>query len=263
MLQRYVSGDLTHFVGASLRPDENTQYALLRDIIRGGVLRNPRFGDGFAFGLSPVADDLGESLSAPVVCFCDLPVADLVIHLAKYGRFGIAFRKEFLIRQGANPVFYVVKQASSQPMFSHVFHYDRPAVERGANQPPNVTIHGPQPWYRLFEFWKYALVRMLAYAEEPAPGTSTTVTGYEFMHGSWWADATEFLSLYIFGYVKYVDAPLKDDDPKNFYMEREWRVLRRVNFQRSDISRVLLPEPFAKRFRSDFPDFAAEVLFLP
>ncbi len=54
---------------------------------------------------------------------------------------------------------------------------------------------------------------------------------YELMQGPWWGDYQEFFSLYVFGYVKYTDAGLPDDDKRNFYMEHEWRVLNGVTFR--------------------------------
>ena len=44
-----------------------------------------------------------------MVCFCDIPVADLPFHSQKYSPFGIAFKKSFLVKQGAAPVIYVPK----------------------------------------------------------------------------------------------------------------------------------------------------------
>ena len=44
----------------------------------------------------------------PVVCFCDIPVSDFAIHTTKYGCFGVAFSKQYLLgRKGAAPVHYV------------------------------------------------------------------------------------------------------------------------------------------------------------
>jgi hypothetical protein len=258
MQQRYVSKELTHFVAASLRPNEEAQYSLFRAILRSGMLRNPSFGNGFGYALSPVANDLGESLSAPVVCFCDIPVEDLQLHSTKYGRFGIAFRKEDLVRKGATPVFYVVKDAPSLPVLNHMFSYDRPLTERGQWSPPVAAVFRPRARYDLFELWKYASLRMSLQASSGEPQTST----YEFMQGPWWSDYQEFFSLYMFGYVKYMDVGLPEDDPRNFYMEREWRVLNGVSFQLDDVARILIPEAFARTFRADFPEYFGQLSFV-
>jgi hypothetical protein len=258
MQQRYVSKELTHFVGASLRPNEEAQYALFRDILRSGKLRNPSFGDGFGYALSPVANDLGESLSAPVVCFCDIPVDDLQLHSAKYGRFGLSFRKEHLVQKGATPVFYVVKAAPTLPVLGHMFSYDRPLAERGEWSPPTSAVFAPRSRYDLFELWKYASMRMAMEASSSGQQHST----YDFMQGPWWSDYQEFFSLYVFGYVKFMDAGLADDDARNFYMEREWRVLNGVTFELDDVVRVLIPEAFARTFRVDFPEYFGQVSFI-
>jgi hypothetical protein len=34
-------------------------------------------------------------------CFCDIPIGHLEFHARKYGRFGLAFHRSFLIRAGA------------------------------------------------------------------------------------------------------------------------------------------------------------------
>ena len=41
------------------------------------------------------------------MCFCDIPVGDLGLHMRKYSPFGLAFKKDFFAEQGALPVFYV------------------------------------------------------------------------------------------------------------------------------------------------------------
>ena len=257
MQQRYVSQELTHFIGASLQPNEDAQYQLMRDVLRSGLLRNPKFGDGFGYGISPVADSLGESLSAPVVCFCDIPLEHFQIHITKYGRFGLAFRKEFLVACGATPVFYVAKPAVTLPVLTAMFNFDRPAHERGPRR-DQAALFEAKPRYVYFELWKQAATRMWFEISSRAPGTES----YEFMQGGWWTDYFEFMNLYIFGYLKYMDVGLADDDPNNFYMEREWRVLNEVRFKLDDVRRVLIPERFSRTFRQDFPAYFGQVSFL-
>jgi hypothetical protein len=64
---------------------------------------------------------------------------------------------------------------------------------------------------------------------------------------------------YVHGLTKVFDPKLADNDPKNFYMEREWRVIGSVHFKSADVSRVLVPIGFGDRFRKDAPTFAGEI----
>jgi len=109
--QSYVSKELTHFVGRKLaeagRFDE--QYKLLIDILNDGLLladpknRNqlsPKTtGKPFVLNIDEsvnesVTDDVFQPAYKPlVVCYCDIPVDYLGIHMNKYGYFGLSFRK--------------------------------------------------------------------------------------------------------------------------------------------------------------------------
>ena len=43
-----------------------------------------------------------------------------------------------------------------------------------------------------------------------------------------------------FEYVKVFDESLSDDDPDNYYMEREWRCTHNIEFRLSDIKKIYL-----------------------
>jgi hypothetical protein len=87
---------------------EDAQYTLLLAILRSGELLTPNGpGDSRSFD-TPLFSETGEErYRQSVICFCDIPEADLTIHMTKYGRFGLAFTKEFLTQRGARPVYYV------------------------------------------------------------------------------------------------------------------------------------------------------------
>src|SRR4029077_14814674 len=57
------------------------------------------------------SDSLRDMFNPSVVSFCEIPVGDVGIHMSKYGPFGIAFSREFLLNQGANPVLYLAEDA--------------------------------------------------------------------------------------------------------------------------------------------------------
>jgi hypothetical protein len=66
----------------------------------------------------------------------------------------------------------------------------------------------------------------------------------------------------VFAFVKCFDETRADDDNENYYMEREWRVLGDVAFSLEDVSRVILPEEFAKRCRADVLGYYKQVTFI-
>jgi hypothetical protein len=92
--QRYVSRELTHFVGSACCSDEE-RYALLTKILTEGCLRHPdlpsRTDRDVNVRIAHVdfePRDLASSNKAfwgTFVCFCDIPLADLPLHMAKYG----------------------------------------------------------------------------------------------------------------------------------------------------------------------------------
>lgn len=128
-LQRYVSEELTHFVGRGKTEEE--QYSVLVDGILGsGWLRHSPGNEvpgpaevlesgGVSLSIAPNDPDIspGELYRPQVVCFCDIPVSDLELHVRKDSPFGLSFLKPFLIGKGASPVFYVAKNSPALKMF--------------------------------------------------------------------------------------------------------------------------------------------------
>ncbi len=47
----------------------------------------------------------------PVVCFCDIPLSQLMSHINTYGKYGLGMSKEWGIRKGLNPVIYFNKNS--------------------------------------------------------------------------------------------------------------------------------------------------------
>lgn len=61
--------------------------------------------------------------------------------------------------------------------------------------------------------------------------------------------------LRVLSFLKSYDGMLPFDDPKNYYMEREWRALGRVRFNKQDIQSVCMPLSYKEKFLLDFPDY--------
>jgi hypothetical protein len=71
-----------------------------------------------------------------------------------------------------------------------------------------------------------------------------------------------FLTTRVFCYLKFFDARLPPDDERNYYMERESRIMGGVSFSLSDVTRVLLKEEYSPRLREDVPDDHGQISFL-
>jgi hypothetical protein len=115
----YTSDELTHFVGRRCPTDDERCYNLLLKILQEGRLKAGGIpGAGGEAASGPMLSITGPgkisdatAIRGQIVCFCDIPLSGLGLHVKKYGCFGVAFRKPFLVTRGANPVFYVVKDS--------------------------------------------------------------------------------------------------------------------------------------------------------
>jgi hypothetical protein len=76
--QRYISNDLSHFVGRDLLEDPQAQYERLKAILHEGKLRRPRRSDEQEGTIYAVHVDAEGSISrnemyfGTAVCFCDI-----------------------------------------------------------------------------------------------------------------------------------------------------------------------------------------------
>lgn len=271
--QRYVSDELTHFVGGRL-PTDDARYELLLHIVRSGVLKAPGLSD-VTIEHTPdgprttvrhtitVNDDKvlssNEKYCASIVCFADIPVDDLQLHITKYGPFGISFAKRFLVARGANPVFYVASQSSTNvrnPLANDPLNADQLIASSRAHRNRGHWENFTRA--ELFDAAERVHQEVLPLFPRWDPVRRTTVTTrltseQELLR--------QFLSTHLFAYIKFFDPELADDDPQNFYMEREWRVVEPVSFVVGDVRRVLIPEAFASRLRHDIPEYEGQVTF--
>lgn len=236
-LQRYVSDELTHFVGRGLRaqPDaEDRQYELLVNILRSGQLGTDKTKHTAYADASKFSEN--EYYKPNVVCFSDIPVPDLVIHMGKFSRFGLAFRKAFLVAKGANPVFYLPRQAQ---------------IETSPGRQVDLASHFDQRHQMILSLFR----NLPTMGDGDMPSLAPSLSNQQVN------DLLGFLVFHFFSLCKSYDAGLAADDPANYYMEREWRVFGSLDFDVQEVSRVIFPEHFAKRFRQDLPEYYGEIIF--
>lgn len=231
---RYVSADLVHFVGRSAPSDDEAFHRLVT-IIKGGWLLSPAargIGD-FSEESEQLSLTTAESLSSndryvpSMVCFADIPRRALAIHVGKYRRFGLAFNKRYLIAKGVRPVYYVPTTARTQPLAK----YD------------SVT-----------EDWD-EIAHIVGLEIDPRFGgtTRTGEDGDPEVGANPAERISDWLAGEVFAFVKFFDPSLAPDDPDNFYMEREWRTVRNVQFGLEDIACAYVAPGYADLLRRDAP----------
>jgi hypothetical protein len=242
----YVSDELTHFVGRSL-PDDQSRYGLLHKILCSRWLKashRDQLGPGFV-GQSDSGKALSgnDAIKCTSVCFCDIPVTTLGIHMKKYSSFGVAFAKRLMLHSGATPVHYIARNARHRGVgigpktVGDWFDQLRKEIQNFAHDLGSYTaLHDGSP-------------RFLSKLSPPG-----TPLGHRLM-GQFSALQSD-LEFLVFGQLKFFTVGLARDDPDNFYMEREWRVPEGFAFGLDDIARVIVPQEFADQLRSDMPDYS-------
>jgi len=258
-MQRYISKELTHFVGGNLREikDEEQrfekQYKILIKIIHEKCISSPphsslQLPEGMKYNqtYSPKRISGHHKFSSNdmiipnIVCFCDIPLGDLGVHINKYSPFGLSFKKSFLIERGANPILYVEKNSAI---------YYKSILEGKSRD--STRLEYLNEMINLFGDNCFPPLKYLRTKDR------TPIIGPP--REECWFIAEFVLDLLC--YVKLFDASKMDNDEDNFYMEREWRTLYDVYFEINDIYRIILPSAFNKRFRNDVPEYTGQITF--
>jgi hypothetical protein len=238
-LQRYVSTELTHFVGRTCK-DDDSRYEVLKAILCSGKLEPRRRAPlsspgGYSFGMRGNTKlSSNKVYDAEVVCFCDIPVEDFEVHMRKYSRFGLAFGKSFLVRKEANPGIHGKRFGSRRVTragsFDAFFEAFRKAYDELFQW---VAINGSNR--------KHVPKKLVRVLEE-------MMKQKHFLND-------------LFSYFKFFDSKRAEASELNFYMEREWRIRGTLEFHLDDVRRVILPENYARRFRNEFQEFWGQITF--
>lgn len=247
--QRYISNELTHFVGRKEKTP-NKQYERLLKILNEGKLIHDLTDKimGISASAEPTSGVLirvrpnaklsnNEMFNPEMVCFCDIPVEDLNIHIQKYSPFGLSFEKNFIVQHGGAPVYYIPKEAAVKiEILARVGH------NKG-------------------ELFNKIVPKLCAYfnidyktIQSPSNTDSSSIST-KLLLGS-------FLDLHILSYLQFFDHNLPDDHEKNYYFEREWRIVGKLKFKISDVKRIFMPGRYSEQFRKDFPHYYGQLTFV-
>ena len=228
MSQQYIAKELIHFT---------KKYEMLLDILNGRVLlggpdieESRRGGIYFSFNYR---EDISQDKMIEVnkVCFSDIPERQTDIHKKKYGHFGIAFDKDFIVRQGGIPKHYIPLNATIN--------------SRWANEAETTKSFFDRMTKELYNYFNDLISESF---EDP---DEVKRKKYQRLH--------DFCMIHIYPYYKFFDHTLPNEDRYNYYFEREWCVVGSVKFKLGDIKKVLLPKEDETRFREESPDYKGPV----
>lgn len=230
----YVSDDLVHFVGSHQPANAGVNWNTLKAILDSGEIRAGRASESGipGFQATTLTRNLHRPLSsndrylASVACFADIPEDQLSVHTGKYGRFGLALSKQYLIPRGVRPVTYLPRGAGTG-VFAR-----RPNVE--------------DEWDEMAPLIEQKVFRLFG-------GNAGDANEEEQVRIDDWVEFG------VLAYVKFFDPALSEADPDNYYMEREWRSTTAIPFTITDVTTLYVPDGFARTVAVELPAFTGRV----
>lgn len=262
MDQRYVSNELTHFVGKNESSDD-WRFALLVTILKSGVLRAPPLTTDPAVELTAQTVVGGTSFSgrdmyrSSVVCFCDIPLADLNLHMNKYSRFGVSFTKHTLLQKGANPVFYVATDSlvrEQLPSARDIDWQGKPTEEYARREYLDRLID-------VLHARRQQLFSRLARSCSVPDNDPQKLSDDDFNLLMQLEVLLRSVDKHFLSFCVPFTAACPDEHRDNYYFEREWRALGSITFTLRDVHRIFLPSQWANALREKVPEYCGQIHF--
>ena len=264
----YTSNKLIHFAGRSLQTDKE-RFELLIKIIRGGKLfanisnpDRPQVSTSTNYN-GERAGEIFEKIDC--VCFCDIPDNALEIHTKKYSKFGIGFNRHYIASKGAHPVMYIPMNYNIKEIYETLDlpkkpkdYFNKLSKRHNSMMLFLIILNQLYPYstsinpLRLQGFEKH-----LSYVQPDLINDILQGKSHEILVAQQSA-ITDLLA-----YIKLFDETLDPNDEDNYYMEREWRILKSVEFNISNMESIYLPsKEYEEKFINIFPDYKGEFYIL-
>jgi len=231
----YTSSHLYHLVGSKTPMDDEANWATLCLVLDAKCIsywpHDPQCRATVAYTVhleEPL--ESGKLVVPEMTCFADIPEDSLGVHVGKYGRFGVSFDRRFLSRYGARPVTYVPMASDDYlGIAGKTLLRDIEAIYRGFRDHQQ-QVGANQGARR---------TRTLGQVPQGEHDVLRAVKGVL---------EKDFLA-----FIKPFNVELPPNDPHNFYMEREWRLMGNLKFQHTDIMQVCVAAGYAGKLRSRYP----------
>lgn len=96
------TSDLSQNISSNTLFHFTKSFAILKNIIKKGfkITYVPEV-------IKKIHEDKLLYYIAPMICFCDIPLGGVKVHLQRYGNYGLGIHKNFCKHEKINPVFYI------------------------------------------------------------------------------------------------------------------------------------------------------------
>ena len=234
----YTSDHLYHFVGRKHPEDHDKNFNILCSILSSKCVsrnKDDTSWGSISYRFDPNGSLRDESFVMPnITCYAEIPKDGLGIHISKYGRFGIGIQKYWIAYFAGRPVTYIPMYSSdSTGIKGSTFLDDVQAITSGYRKHIYETL-GPTAVERTTR-------------REPESPNDANKQLYDLV-------AREFLA-----FLKPYDAELPENDPDNYYMEREWRKYGNLKFETDWVSNIFVAGGFKDAVEQKYPEYAGRV----
>lgn len=234
----YTTDAPLHFVGRSHPTDHDANWNTLQSVLRAGCISHPPHENGWGstrYTLRPgsrLAE--GELIVPTITCYCDIPIESIRVHASKYGCFGVAIDREYLVKYGARPVTYVpLHPEDRRGPFGATMLADHQAVFDRLHQ--RVSFGVPDAERR----------RTLGEAPDSIDDLLVALN--------------QILAKDVLAFIKPFDSTLDDHHENNYYMEREWRKFGNLVFEPDHVKHVVVAAGFGTIAAEAFPCYATRI----
>ena len=135
----HTSRHLTHWTGRKPKSDSE-KFNIISQIIKNQKLKLSPCPHGFT-------NNEGTTLSVPMVCFTETPIEHSIEHCENFGKFGVGFDRLDMIKLGANPVLYIVKERKYYQDKFNKFYWEELQEKWGAQTDVPFEIRNNLSWF--------------------------------------------------------------------------------------------------------------------
>jgi hypothetical protein len=169
----------------------------------------------------------------PMVCFTDIPLELADEHRKQYGLFGLGMKKEWGIKNGLNPISYILKGSKTYEAFNHL----QSIAQENAEELDNRNIYGERTYELVKAVMEYSGF-LKVYSDD------TTLDTKPFYDEREWRYLPPFVDdgVRINGNCNRLMLETVDSEEERTKLNNHMKEKYTLNFGYDDIESIILPD---------------------